>query len=184
MSLTLQLEPLPAALPTDTVELAQWFVLRTKSRQEKALAAELQQRGIQCFLPLARQIRFHGKDNARRAVVEEPLIPGYLFLYGDLDCAYRADRSRRTAQLIKVPDQAKLSWEIENLRAAVGKGIDLQPHPLLQVGTKVEIRSGPLRGIQGVVDSRRGNRLVLQISALGQALSLEIDGALLDRMEG
>lgn len=184
MSLSLLLERSVPSLPTNVPELAQWFVIRTKSRQEKALAAELDQRKVECFLPLARHVRFHGKESVRRAVIQEPLIPGYLFVRATMDEAYLADRSRRTAQLIRVADQDRLAWEIENLREAVDRGILLEPHSLLQIGTKVEIRSGPLRGIQGIVDGKKGNRLVLQISALGQALSLEIDGALLDRMEG
>jgi transcriptional antiterminator RfaH len=164
---------------TPPVEADQWFVLRTKSRNEKALATELESKGITCFLPLCRQVRFSG---GRKSVSQLPLIPGYVFLRGTVDEAYIADRSDRTAQLIKVVDQAKLSWELENLRVAIERGADLAAFPALVVGTRVEIRSGPLRGIQGIVDDRKGSRLVLQISALGQAVSLEIDGSILDRL--
>lgn len=161
-------------------EPAQWFVLRTRSRQEKALSTELEARGFECFLPLARHVRYHG---GRRTVVMAPLIGGYVFLKGTLDEAYEADRSRRTAQLIRVADQAKLAWELSQLREAVDRGLALEPHPHLEKGTRVEVRSGPLRGIQGVVDDRRGCRLVLQVTALGQAVSLEIDGSQLDRVD-
>jgi transcription antitermination factor NusG len=49
---------------------------------------------------------------------------------------------------------------------------------------RVEVRSGPFQGLQGVVEGRCANgRLVLQVETLGRAVSLEIDGALLDVLE-
>ena len=40
--------------------------------------------------------------------------------------------------------------------------------------------SGPFRGVQGVIENwTKGDRLVLQIDALGRAASLEIDASLL-----
>jgi hypothetical protein len=74
-----------------------WHVLHTRSRQEKALAEDLTGMGIACFLPLVRQIRFHG---GRKAVVELPLFPSYLFLRGAAEDAYRAGRTRRVAQIL------------------------------------------------------------------------------------
>jgi len=57
----------------------------------------------------------------------------------------------------------------------------LELYPFLRVGVRVEVRSGPLRGLQGLIEDRtRRNRLVLQVNMLGKAASLEIDGALLD----
>jgi transcription antitermination factor NusG len=54
----------------------------------------------------------------------------------------------------------------------------LDPHPYLQTGVRVRVRTGPLRGVEGVVEVKpRVDRLVLQVHALGQAASLEIDPA-------
>jgi hypothetical protein len=45
----------------------------------------------------------------------------------------------------------------------------------------VEVRSGPLRGVQGLIETRLGvSRLILQVQMLGQAVVLEVDGALLE----
>ena len=59
------------------------------------------------------------------------------------------------------------------------------PHPFLKAGVRVEVRSGPLRGLQGFVERRTGiNRLILlQIEMPGRAVSLEIDPPLLDPIE-
>jgi hypothetical protein len=43
------------------------------------------------------------------------------------------------------------------------------------------VRSGPLRGLQGIIEHRgRVNRLILQVEMLGQAVSLEVEASLLD----
>lgn len=151
-----------------------WHVLHTKSRQEKALAKDLSMRQIPHFLPLARRLRYHG---GRKVVVEEPLFPGYVFLLGTADQAYTADRTRRVANIIRVPDQRRLDWELFNLQLAVAGAAPLDPYPYLTRGRKVEIVSGPFRGVQGLIEDRAGDRLVLQVDVLGQAVSLRIDGA-------
>ena len=155
-----------------------WHVLHTRSRQEKALAESLSAMGIAAFLPLVDVNRTYGR---RKASVELPLFPGYLFLKGQLEDAYTADRTKRVAHIIPVVNQVKLTWELRNLWMALHTKVALDPYPFLRKGVRVEVRSGPLAGIQGIVESRlKHDRLSLQIDVLGQATSLEIDGAILE----
>jgi transcription antitermination factor NusG len=172
--------------------LGLWHVLHVKSRQEKILSDDLLAMGIAHYLPLMRQVRFHG---GRKAVVEMPLFPGYVFLRGTLDEAYRADRTRRVARIIPVANQQRLDWELRNLDMALSHRVALDPYPFLSKGVRVEVRSGPLRGLQGVIGDRRSSsgssnstgtradRLILQVQMLGTATSLEIDGAILDPLD-
>jgi len=158
-----------------------WYVLRTKSRQEKILSTDLAGRGIANFLPLVTQTKYYG---GRKAKVEVPLFPGYVFLHGALDDAYTADRTRRVAQIIQVPDQQRLDWELRNIHIALGSCATLDPYPYLKAGVRVEVREGPFRGLQGVIENRtRRDRLILMIDILGSAASLEVDGSLLDVIE-
>lgn len=160
---------------------AQWIVLQTRSRQEKAVAADLTALGVGHFLPLVRQVRYYGKRKAR---VELPLFPGYVFLHGTRDQAYEADRLKRIAHILPVADQNELEWELRNIHLAVGREAQLDPHPTLKVGVRVEVRAGPFQGLQGVVESRdRLDRVVLQINYLNRAMSLEIDAGLLDLLD-
>jgi transcription termination/antitermination protein NusG len=158
--------------------LGPWFVLRTRTRQEKALANDLEARGVGNFLPLVTCTRFYG---GRKAKVELPLFPGYLFLRGSVDDAYTADRSGRVAQIITVPNQQRLDQELRNIHLALSVNAALDPYPYLKEGVRVEVREGPFRGLQGIIQDRtRIDRLILQIGILGQAVSVEIDGSLLD----
>jgi transcription antitermination factor NusG len=158
-----------------------WHLLHTRSRQEKILAESMAGRGIGVFLPLVDVCRTYGR---RKASVELPLFPGYVFLKGPLDDAYEADRTKRVAGIIPVVNQEQLTWELRNLALALSARVSLDPYPFLRAGVRVEVRSGPLAGLQGVVESRvKRDRLLLQVNVLGQATSLEIDGAILEPID-
>jgi transcriptional antiterminator RfaH len=158
-----------------------WFVLRTRSRQEKILARELAGKHVERFLPLVTCTRYYG---GRKARVEVPLFPGYLFLHGTVDDAYAVDRSGRIAQIILVPNQDLLDSELKSIHAALSINATLNPYPYLSAGVRVEVREGPLRGIQGVVaENGARDRLILQVQTLGQAVSVEIEASLLEVVE-
>lgn len=158
-----------------------WFVLRTKSRQEKIIAADLSVAGLGCFLPLVTCTRFYA---GRKATVELPLFPGYVFLRGSLDDAYEADRKKRIAQIIQVHAQHELDEELKSLHLALCVNATLNPFPYLRLGVRVVVRSGPLQGLRGKIESfSKRDRLILQVDMLGQATSLEIEPSLLDPLE-
>jgi len=54
-----------------------WYAIQTRCRFEKKAATQLQDKGIETFLPLVKQIH-HWSD--RRQIVEVPLFPGYGFV--------------------------------------------------------------------------------------------------------
>ena len=187
MGLTLDQEQLPGEVDTPSVAVCEpdaaclWYVLHTRSRQEKALTRDLTAMGIRHYLPTSEQTRYYGR---RKVLVDVPLFAGYVFLRGTIEQAYQADRTDRVARLIPVPDQDTLAWELENIQLALTRQAPLDAYPYLRTGVRVEVRSGPFRGLQGRIDRRtRHNRLVVQIDTLGQAAGLEIDGALLEPID-
>jgi transcription antitermination factor NusG len=140
-----------------------WHVLQTRSRQEKALAETLDSQGIHNFLPLVRVNRLH---RGRRAEVEFPLFPGYIFLQGTLDDVYTADRTKRVAKIISVFDQERLAQELRNVELAIEGAGDAKfdPFPFLKRGIRVEVSSGPMRGVRGVIEDRaKRDRLILKV---------------------
>jgi transcription antitermination factor NusG len=166
---------------TTVSEASQWHVLHTSSRQEKILADTLSAMNVPHFLPLVRKSRYYGK---RKAAVEVPLFPSYLFLMGTLDEAYQADRTGRVARIIPVPNQRQLDRELRNLYLALSKNAELDRYPMLKKGVRVEVRSGPFRGLQGVIEDRScADQLFLKVQMLGTAARMQIDAALLDLAE-
>lgn len=159
----------------------EWFVLHTKSRQEKALAKSLDAIGVVYFLPMVTKACFHGK---RKLTVDAPLFPSYVFLRGELDDAYTADRTKRIARVIRVADQERMDRELWNIYLALIHQAPLDPYPYLKKGIWVEVRSGPFQGMQGIIEDRwKHDRIILQVETLGRALSVEVDGALLEPLD-
>lgn len=157
-----------------------WHVLLTKSHQEKVLARELRAYGIGCYLPLLRTVRLHA---GRKVVVDRPVFSSYVFARGSQEDMYRADRTKRVARILRVTDPTKLERELSNIEFALSHSARMEVYSYLKRGTQVIIRSGPLKGLEGVVEDQCLNRLILQVEMLSVAVSLEIDGTLLEPLE-
>lgn len=157
-----------------------WWVLRTRSRQEKAIAGELLGRQIPFFLPLVSASRYHGR---RRQQVDLPLFPGYIFLHGDREATFVADRTRRIAGILDVDrhQQPELHQELDNLRKAIQLEAGFDPYPYLRHGHWAEVKSGPYKGLRGRIDREAApGKLILQVDLLQSAMALELDGAELE----
>lgn len=163
------------------VTVDRWWVLHTRSRHEKTIAAVLAKQRIPHYLPLVRTQRTYG---ARRVNVELPLFPGYLFLGGGVYECDAAWRTNGVAQILRVDDQAKLRKELDDIRRAVESGLPVDLYPALRKGCRCRIRSGPLRGVEGVVVRRRStSRMHIEATVLGQSAVIEIDAAILESIE-
>ena len=162
-------------------EVASWYALKTRSRQEKALSRALAAAGVEHYLPLVERVRYHGH---RKRSVSEPLFGTYLFLHGTREATFFALATRRVARVIPVADQALLGHELDQIRSALALQGELSPDRYLRRGQRVRVTGGPFRGLEGLVESLpKAQRLVLQIEALGRATSLEIDSGLLEPVD-
>jgi hypothetical protein len=167
-------------LPIDAYT-GRWWLVQTRSRQEKALAADLAKMSIACFLPLARVERRYG---GRAFQLRIPLFPSYLFLCGNEDHRYAALMTHRAAQVIAVADQDRLKLELRQVCQATLSDEPVDLYRGLQRGRRCRITGGSLQGIEGVVIRRRGlYRVYLGIEVLGQSAELEIDPGLLELLD-
>jgi hypothetical protein len=175
--------PVDARLPQADAKFpadgdGQWFALHTNARQEKILAAELAARGIQCYLPVTAARRVYAGVEAR---VQAPLFPGQLFLKGTIDDVRVAERTGRVIACEAVPDGARLEHELRNLHRAVSAAGELEVCPLPGGGFEVEVRSGPLQGVRGMVDTLPdARRIVLPMNSMQSAVSADVTGWLLE----
>lgn len=151
----------------------QWWVVHTKSRNEKALAHDMIRRNISYFLPMTWKISRKSRRTTRSLL---PLFGGYLFFCGSEIDRLEVLRTDRVANLIEVKDQEKLLRELEQIEQALRAGVPVTPHKYIKEGQKCRVIAGPLMGLEGIVSRTRGaTRLVLQVDMLGQAASVEID---------
>lgn len=157
-----------------------WWVAHTKSRNEKALAWQMQKRGISYFLPLAEKVYKKSRRVLRSML---PLFSGYVFFCGDENDRLETLKTNRIANLIRVPDQRVFVSELEPIEKALTSGFTLEPHNYIMQGQRCRVIAGPLMGTEGIVaETKNGTRLILQVNILGEATCLEIDSDMLELM--
>jgi transcription antitermination factor NusG len=155
-----------------------WFALQVRTRHETAIAGFLQAKGYEQFLPLY-SVKKRWSDRVR--VIEAPLFPGYLFCR--LDPQYRLPvlKTPGVIQIVgynRVPAPIE-ETEIHGIQTLVASGLPTQPWPFLAAGDPVQIESGSLRGLKGIVVKLKENsRLVVSITLLRRSVAVEIDSAL------
>ena len=155
-----------------------WWVLHTRSRNEKAIGKTLAQKRVQHYLPL---IDVHHTYAKSKATFRVPLFPGYLFLCGDYADRDTAWQTNRVVNILDVADQDRLRRELGQVYRAVehGRGVDL--YPSLRSGQQCRLTGGPLKGLEGVVIRHGSNcRMYLSVAMLGQSAVVEVDAALLE----
>lgn len=161
--------------------IASWWLVHTKARQEKALAAHLDTLGIHYFLPLVEVRRRHG---GRITEVQIPLFPGYLFLSGKGEERQAALRTNRVANVLEVADQQRLMTDLRQIHRLTSNGAAVDVYPGLRRGRRCRITGGSLKGLEGVILRRRGVcRVSIAVDVLGQSAEVEIDGSLLEVIE-
>jgi transcriptional antiterminator NusG len=157
--------------------LAQWLVLRTRSRHEKKVRDELLNRRIETFLPLYERWS-HWKD--RRKLVEFPLFPGYCFVRTTALERLRVLNTPGVSGFVGFNGYAEpvSDPEIEALTRLVATAMRYDPHPFLTEGMLVEVTRGPLVGVRGhIVRKDRTTKLVLAVTLIRQAAAVEIHPA-------
>lgn len=153
----------------------QWYALVVKARHEKAAEQVLSDKGFDTFLPLYTRRHHYG---GRRRDFNLPLFPGYLF------CRFHPGTMMpvlNTPSVIQVVGIGRTpvpidETEVDSLRIAAAAAVTLSPHPYLTVGRKVQIVSGPLARVEGIVIEMKDSlRLVLSVSMLQRSVSVELD---------
>jgi transcriptional antiterminator NusG len=155
-----------------------WFALHVRTRHEAGVATHLQGMGYEDFLPTYKT-RTRWSDRTKEA--DAPLFPGYLFCRFDPQNRLPILKTPGVIQVVGYSRQPipVEETEIEAIQALVASGIPSQPWPYLEVGEKVRIESGPLRGRDGVLVEFKGSqRLILSVALLQRSVAVEIEAAL------
>ncbi len=168
------------AIPDSTLP---WWVAHTRPRTEKALGLDLRTLGIRFYLPLQRSVT----RSARSGRTSEALVPvfaGYVFILADQAQRERALRTNRIATTLEVTDQAALVRELRAVQTVLATDTAFEFGRPLQRGDWVEVMAGPLAGVQGRVQSRKGRtRLVLSVEMLSQSVVVEVERNVLQRVD-
>lgn len=156
----------------------QWFALYTRSRNEKKVFIELQRSGIEAFLPLISRWR---QWSDRKKQLEEPLFRSYIFVYITESEYFKTLNTSGVVRFITFEGKAVPVPEnqILAIKQYLQEPEDIPEDEIqLKEGQLVRIKAGPMEGLIGkLVKNKNKYRLIIQIDAIGQNISLNIPRA-------
>lgn len=173
----------PDEAPPELYEVARWYACRTRSRSEKKVDRRLAGAGFDTYLPLLERRR-QWADRMKR--VEFPLFPGYVFARFDLTRLHDILVTPGLVTVVRVsgyPTPVR-EEELDSVRILVEGanqiGVLPTPSEFLEPGQEVVVTQGPFEGMRGTLLELRGaTRVAVRLSAIRQAVGVEMDRALL-----
>jgi transcription antitermination factor NusG len=163
-----------------------WFAVWTRSQCEAKVEEALRRKSFEVLLP---RVRVPSRRRDRRLVLEQPLFPGYLFLrfsparekYVDVagtDGVVRILGERWDA-LTAVPDD-----QVDAVRRVVTDAAGARPLPWVKVGNRVRLMTGPLAGLEGLVQGWHAGRatFVVSVDLLRRSVGVEVDASAVERV--
>lgn len=156
---------------------AAWYAIWTRSRHEQVVRQQLEQKGIDVFLPT---ITKWSRWKDRKKQVVWPLFPGYCFAKFTSDQRVPVLKCTGAVSIVSfngapapIPEH-----ELAGIRQLVESDLQYDPCPLINEGDRVEVVHGPLKGVNGrLVRKGAHARLVLSVDLIGQGVSVEVDAA-------
>jgi transcription antitermination factor NusG len=152
-------------------ELA-WFVAHTRPRREKKLKEFCERGEIPATLPLYQSVR---KYRGKKVVFQKPLFPGYVFLQLLPDQRQAVYQCDHVANLLVVHDQEVFIRQLGEILQALDSSLEVYLAPEIGTGTRVKVKTGPLRGLEGWVEERYGmTTVLLRLDFIGQAAAVKL----------
>ena len=167
--------PYPLGL---TSERLNWYAVHTKSRHEKRVAAQFEEKQVRTFLPLLRQIH---KWSDRQEKVEVPLFSCYAFVR-----MFQTSEERlkvlRTPGVLGFVGNERLGTpipeeQIESLQTMIRGNASCFPHPFINAGRRVRIRGGSLDGVEGILVRQGADQsMVVSVELLQRSVAVRVEG--------
>jgi transcription antitermination factor NusG len=157
-------------------EETRWYAIQVRCQFEKKASLQLQDKGIEAFVPTLKQRR---RWSDRWQVVEFPTFPGYAFVHLHPSPAHRLQVLQTRGvmsfvafggELVPIPDK-----QIDDIRSLLSRDVPYSAHPFTKIGQRVRIRGGCLDGTEGILTSNRGDKtLVISIEPIQRSIAVSI----------
>jgi transcription antitermination factor NusG len=156
-----------------------WYVLYTSANAEKKVEVRLREKAYKCWLPVHRSPRVWSD---RIKMIDAPLFRSYIFIY----C--------RENQLYSIPHHVYGVSSIiyHNGKPAIMRQQDIDAiaeflrhaeNQEITVGQEVEILTGPMKHVSGIIRRIEKNKIQLYLEQLGVLLTVQTkDVAPVDRI--
>lgn len=155
-----------------------WYAVHTMPRHEKKVSSELKAKDICCFLPM---ISCRRQWSDRQRTIEAPLFAGYVFvrLAHGSPAKISLLRTKGVVGLVgnrgagtPIPED-----EIHAIQQVLDTRVPVAAHEFLNAGQRVRIRGGALDGLEGILQSFKGDQsLIVSIETIQRSISVTISG--------
>lgn len=156
-----------------------WFVLQTKPRNENIVALQLNQKGIEYFLPVTEKIRIWAD---RKKKISTPLFSGYVFVHANEKERLKAisNTSGAIRYIFYEKRPAVVSdREIELVKLAIAEPEKISiDDKKIKKGDLIVITHGIFKGMKGYVNDFRGNfKLTVNLEELSYSFSIILNSS-------
>ena len=164
-------------------EIVPWYAIYTRSRWEKRVMDLLNEKGIEAYVPLRKEIH---KWSDRKKLIEVPLIRSYCFV---------KVAGKDYYEVLNTPGAVRYIWfsgkpaaiperQINTLKVITGSEVEVDcVADNFQPGIRVMVNAGPLTGITGeLVSVSKKKKVIVRIDHLNQVLTLTISPLLLEKV--
>ena len=161
---------------TDNSSRNKWYAIYVRSRHEKSVYQELQQKGIESSLPLISVTR---QWSDRKKKVQVPLFRSYVFVNIDISKdklpVLLTDGVVKfvtfCSKTVSIPKE-QMFWLDQILLSE----LSIEHVQEFPVGTEVDVMFGPLKGLRGRVKTKNSStKLIVWFDSIMQGVSVEID---------
>ena len=157
-------------LDRSTLSDSRWWLVYTRSRQEKQLMRHLRRLEVSHYAP---QISHRRRSPAGRIrTTYAPLFNNYVFLHGNDHDRYQAVCTGAVLRTTEITDVNRLVSDLVQIRNLINLGVPLTIESRLEPGQHVRVRSGSFSGYEGTIVRReQETRLLVSVMFMDQGLA-------------
>lgn len=158
----------------------QWYLMQSKSRQERVAESNLQRLGVTTLCPLLSRVK---ESRGKIRHVEEALFPGYLFVHVDILSEYRkVAYAKGVLRFVMFGSKPAVVGEdiIHSIQSRMNDGyvvISAPSRARINPGQTVRVNTGPFSGFEAVFEQEFSGtqRVALLMKAVGYQGRIIID---------
>jgi transcriptional antiterminator RfaH len=152
-----------------------WYLIYTKSHQEKVALDNLTRQYYQCYLPLINKEKIL---RGKKILSKEPMFPRYLFVRLSHDGQQNWSPIRSTIGVSHLVNFGGLAASLDdetmdNLQQKIDNNSLVK---VFSKGDSIEIVNGPFKGLEAIFRSYSGEeRAVLLLDFMAKHISVKVD---------
>lgn len=166
-------------LDQQSAQTEPWWLLYTRSRQEKQLMRRLRDLDIRHYAP---QIPIRKRaPSGRVRTTYAPLFNNYVFLCGSENDRYQSVCTGCIVKHEQITETDKFLADRKQIHKLIDSGVPLTIESRIQPGEAVRVRSGVFSGYEGTVIRRdQETRLIVSVQFMDQGASVRLEDCQLE----